>query len=79
MENGIVVRLKLVRSHEDYRLQRYERVDISLNVRQLRSFTRDLTRASHEQGIQLEAVRPHYPSIAGLRRLLNRLRRNFRK
>ncbi|HKR91643.1 hypothetical protein [Novosphingobium sp.] len=78
-QNGVMVRIKLVRSLEDYRAERCDRIDISLNVRQLRSFTRDLIRASREQEIQLEAVPRRYLLFGRVRRLVTRLRRHIVK
>lgn len=56
-EHGVVLTLQLVGSADDFRQRKFERVQVAVNVRQLRSLARDLTRAAEEQGIDLFATR----------------------
>lgn len=73
-ESGVVLRIKLVNSLEAYHSQKFERVDISLNDRQLRSFARDLSRALSERGLELEAAPPRRSPLASLTRVFRRPR-----
>jgi hypothetical protein len=50
---GVVLRLKVARTAADYRERNLESVEVALNERQLRSFARDLARATHDRNIHL--------------------------
>lgn len=56
-EHGIVLRMQLVGSVDGYRRREFDRVDLVLNDRQLRSLARDLVRAAEARGLELEAKR----------------------
>jgi hypothetical protein len=57
-EHGAVLRLQVARSAADVRDRSWDKVEIALNERQLRSFARDLVRAAHERDLRLFARRP---------------------
>lgn len=55
--HGIVLTLQLVDGVDRFKRADYDRVDLALNDRQLRSLARDLARAAAERGIELTAKR----------------------
>lgn len=57
-EHGIVLTLQLVDSVEQYQARDFERVEVALNDRQLRSLARDLARAARTRGVELYPKRP---------------------
>lgn len=54
-EDGLVLTLQVAQSVEEFRDRQFDIVLLSMNDRQLRSLTRDLTRASQERRIPLHA------------------------
>jgi hypothetical protein len=56
-EHGCMLIMQVAGSAEDFSSKQFDKVEIALNDRQLRSLTRDLMRASSERGIQLWAER----------------------
>jgi len=55
---GIVLTLQVVDGVEQYKRAEYDKVEVALNDRQLRSLARDLSRAAGERGIPLDSKRP---------------------
>ncbi|WP_156141152.1 hypothetical protein [Sphingomonas sp. 37zxx] len=55
--SGIVLRLQLFEGHEAFEQRRLDRVDLSLDDRQLRSLARDLVRAVEQRGMALHDKR----------------------
>jgi hypothetical protein len=56
--NGIVLTVQLAFTRQQADERRWEKLPLVLNDRQLRSLTRDLTRAAQERGIRLFAPAP---------------------
>ena len=56
-ETGCLVTLQVASSADDFVSQSFDRVELALNDRQLRSLARDLARAAEERGLQLRARR----------------------
>lgn len=56
--HGIVLTLQLIDSPADFAAQRFEKVNVAMNDRQLRSFARDITRAAQDRGLDLFAKKP---------------------
>lgn len=56
-EHGIMLRMQLVDSVAGHRRREFEKVDLVLNDRQLRSLARDLARAAEARGLDLRAKR----------------------
>ncbi len=54
-DHGMVLRLQVARSLDDYRERGLDRIDLALNDRQLRSLTRDLVRMSDSRDLSLFA------------------------
>lgn len=67
-EHGIVLTMQVARTADDARLRRNDKVAIVLNERQLRSFARDLVRASASRGLDV------FHEARGWRRLLQLVR-----
>lgn len=67
MESGVVLRLQISTTVDDYRNKSFQHCNVALNDRQLRSLARDLARAAEERGIQLHS------DVSLLRRLVRRL------
>lgn len=65
--NGIVLTMQIAFTRQQADKRNWEKLPLVLNDRQLRSLTRDLTRAAQERGIRLFATAPWW------RRLLTRL------
>lgn len=51
-DDGVVLRLQVAENKERYKKKDFEAVTLFLNDRQLRSYTRDLIRASKERSIK---------------------------
>ncbi len=57
-EHGILLTLQVAQSEEDWKQQRFTRLNLALNDRQLRSLARDLVRAAEERNLEVFAPRP---------------------
>jgi hypothetical protein len=66
-DNGAVLRLQVARTSADFREHSYDRIEIALNDRQLRSFTRDMVRAAQDRHIRLFARRSLLNRLLGRR------------
>lgn len=56
-EHGAVLRLQVARSVADARERSFDKIEIALNDRQLRSFARDLVRTARQRDLKLFARR----------------------
>lgn len=68
---GIILTLQVARDTDHYKNGVFTRVHLALNDRQLRSLTRDLTRAATERGVDLWAPKPWWKLWARTRRAQN--------
>jgi hypothetical protein len=64
-EHGTVLRLQVARTVDDARNKSFDKVEIALNERQLRSFTRDLVRVAAERDIRLFSRRSLWARLQG--------------
>jgi hypothetical protein len=69
---GITLKLQLAASVEDFRNREFRHAIVSLNDRQLRSLTRDLTRAATKRRLQLYPQPSWWQRIGRAIRILRR-------